>query len=325
MFFKKTLSALALASFASQAVLGAYIPKLASRDRSNEPRELGCGSDRITDELHTFLHQNYEAFKVKSAKAATAEIAEKPKEVYRVPIYFHIFTNTTGYGSMTMHNVTGQVNALNKAFEPAGIQFDYKEAYVVEDNKLCIGGIDDVTQYRLGGDDYRSLNIYIQQLDGLAGEASYPEPKNITDSIVKRDGVRIASEAFFGGPLRPRGTTVVHEVGHWFSLAHTFQDGCDADGDKIDDTPAHLAPTGDDRTTCPAVGPDTCPGSPGRDPIKNFMNYSSDECRDEFTPGQLNAMRAAWEKLRSTRKGSGKQIPGVFTKRSELRQRRRLV
>jgi len=322
MFFTQALSTLALASTA----LGAYIPQLATRNHNHETRDLGCGSDTITAELHDFLHKNYVEFKAKEAKAASAElVVPEKREVYRVPIYFHVFTNSTGYGSMNMYNITGQVDALNKAFAPADIQFDYRESWVVQDDKLCKGTMDDVTQYRLGGDDYRTLNIYIQQLDGLAGEASYPEASNVTETIIKRDGVRIASEAFFGGPLRPRGTTVIHEVGHWFSLAHTFQDGCDADGDKIDDTPAHLAPTGEDRTTCPAIGPDTCPGAPGRDPIKNYMNYSSDECRDEFTPGQYSAMRAAYEKLRSTKPGAGKQLPGVFTKRSQLGQRRRLL
>lgn len=70
------------------------------------------------------------------------------------------------------------------------------------------------------------------------------------------------------------GKTAVHEVGHWFGLLHTFQDQTCAStdrGDYIDDTPQEATPT----DGCP-VGKDSCPGSPGVDPIGNYMDYSSD-------------------------------------------------
>lgn len=71
------------------------------------------------------------------------------------------------------------------------------------------------------------------------------------------------------------GKTVVHEVGHWFGLLHTFQDNTCMPGDSgdyCDDTPQESQAT----SGCPA-GKDSCPTIEGLDPINNYMDYSTDE------------------------------------------------
>jgi hypothetical protein len=66
---------------------------------------------------------------------------------------------------------------------------------------------------------------------------------------------------------------------------HTFDGGCNAKGDYIDDTPPMRVPT----SGCP-LGKDTCP-EPGLDPIHNYMDYSYDSCYFEFTAGQTQYMQ----------------------------------
>jgi hypothetical protein len=88
---------------------------------------------------------------------------------------------------------------------------------------------------------------------------------------LKSDGCAISYNTRPGSASKyyNEGKTAVHEAGHWLGLSHTFEGGCTGPGDYIADTPAQAHMT----MTCDETQ-DTCPLSPGLDPIHNYMGYS---------------------------------------------------
>ena len=153
---------------------------------------------------------------------------------------------------------------------------------------------------------YGALNIFYQS-DQIryGGFASFPrviDPLN--PAGYRDDGVIAVSDtmpgASPGGPLNG-GKTTVHEVGHWLDLYHVFEaihgDPCVIDGDFVPDTPFQ-------RDFVPNFGcpPDntvrSCPLETRFDSIHNYMEYSSDTCRTEFTRDQITRMNASYNRYR---------------------------
>jgi hypothetical protein len=118
---------------------------------------------------------------------------------------------------------------------------------------------------------------------GYLGEAQFPWAAD------KVQYVQVRLEDFDASPA------MVHELGHYVGLFHTFAGDCSGDqGDWVEDTAV-----GTDASNNCLTPKDSCPGAAGRDEVKNFMNYGSKwECGMSFSLGQAERARRAMEQYR---------------------------
>ena len=216
-----------------------------------------------------------------------------------VDVYFHVISNGS-VGNLTTQQINDQIRVLNKTYAGqeggAYTGFSFRLAEVTRTDNANWYAARPGAEYQFKkalkrGDD-TDLNIYTTSGYLYLGWAYYPQITDSNQSYL--DGVVLdwrtvpgASDAYAGA--YDQGETLTHELGHWFNLAHTFNNGCAEPGDFVDDTPAQATPT----NGCP-VGQDSCPTLPGLDPIHNYMDYSFDSCYTGFTQGQTQRMRDAW-------------------------------
>ncbi|MBO9663946.1 zinc metalloprotease [Dokdonella sp.] len=220
-----------------------------------------------------------------------------PNAPLDVDLVLHSLSGPALEGDLLEQTIQRQMEVLNAAFGIAGIRFRLAEVRRYPDSAYfdaCFPTTEQGVQMKteLAVDPARVVNVYACRLllPYVAGYGSLPNEFPEDDA---RHGVVLDYGAFPGGaPPLDLGHTLVHEMGHYFGLLHTFQGGCDGEGDFVADTPAEAEPA----YGC-QVGRNTCPQA-GVDPVTNFMDYSDDACTDHFTAGQRSRMRSLLAELR---------------------------
>lgn len=212
-------------------------------------------------------------------------------DVVTIPVAFHVIRYDNGItADVPNAQLTDQLTVLNDSFAPYGYQFSLHSIERINNTAWSTAGVDSTEEAEMKSalaiTPSCVFNVYTGNLGGgLLGWATFPDmyPE---DHFMH--GVVILHTSLPGGSAFPfnLGDTLAHEAGHYLGLYHTFQGGCAAPGDMVNDTPFEASPA----SGCP-VGRDSC-ASAGQDPIFNFMDYSDDACMNEFSPGQGTRMDA---------------------------------
>jgi hypothetical protein len=226
-----------------------------------------------------------------------------------VPTHVHVITAPSGAVRVTRGQIRKQIRVLNRAYggrtsgAAARTPFSFELAsldrtvnrdwYFWHLTRKGESPTAIAAKKALHQGGWGDLNIYIARLDdGLLGYSEFPWRTKLA-----LDGLVLSNQTLPGGAYTGynQGDTGTHEIGHWLGLFHTFQNGCEAPGDHVADTP--YQDDGENIFFC-NESDDTCP-QPGTDPVHNFMSYGDDPCLDRFTRGQAHRMTATWTAYRS--------------------------
>lgn len=216
-----------------------------------------------------------------------------------IDVYFHVINKGTGPadGNVSDTMIANQIAAFNTAFASHGWSFQLVSTDRTTNATWYTMGMGSAAEaqaknaLRQGGP--KALNVYAAGIgDGMLGWATFPwayadDPKD--------DGIVLLNATMPGGTATPYnlGATAVHQVGHWMGLLHTFQGSCHGDGDYVADTPAEDGPA-----YGYPIGRDSCTHEPGLDPITNFMDFTDDAAKTEFTFNQRGRMFQCWDLFR---------------------------
>lgn len=220
-----------------------------------------------------------------------------------IDVHWHVLQDSAGNGGLARKQVDDSIDVLNAAFSSSSFVFTLKAVdyesntawFNMQRDPLPAGGTtspERAAKRKLGIKDKSILNIYSGQPAGKnAAWATYAFD---VARDLEMDGVVIHSKVLNGGSHKywNLGISLAHEVGHWLGLLHTFENGCSPNGDEVNDTPYQRVST----TGCPMPS-DSC--NTGKlDPVHNYMDYSDDTCRYEFTNMQSASMNAMWQQHR---------------------------
>ncbi len=218
-----------------------------------------------------------------------------------IPIVAHVVRKTNETGGISKTAIKNAISTANAFYSTINMELEICEFRYIDDDGIfyhtfntdsdSIGNSDasynvlDVTSRNVS----RKINIYFAA-NSSTSWTWRPGSNDKKQHIMMKNSHAI------------NGTTLSHEIGHWFDLVHTHYgldelvDGsnCDTQGDFVCDTPADPNLSGNTDSSCNYTGGSSIVDANGDtynpDPT-NLLSYAG-SCRNRFTSGQCYRMQS---------------------------------
>ncbi|WP_353779520.1 T9SS type A sorting domain-containing protein [Winogradskyella sp. 3972H.M.0a.05] len=272
----------------------------------NAQEHANCGTEFSSEAQAYYESIKSDIERVEQEFLANQAFQRNSSAVISVPIKAHIIRTSAGFGGLSVTALNDAIANMNNYYANANLSF-----------YLCdgINYIDDDNYYNYETDDEGAMTA----THGVSGLINI----YFTNSVVSSSsGNGLCGYAYFpGGPdtilmdnsCATNGSTLPHEMGHFFALQHThgpsnsqltdeLVDGsnCATAGDFICDTPADPQLSYSNVTAaCNYIGTvfDANNQLFAPDPT-NIMSYSRKVCRTYFSPQQYARIYATYQVAR---------------------------
>lgn len=218
-----------------------------------------------------------------------------------IAVKIHIVRKTDGTGGLTQTQLNDAFNTLNGFYSNANMEFFICDGinYINDDNYYDFEASEE-SNLTSANSVSNMINIYfVNSAKSSSGNnvCGYAYLPSGNDTVIMVNSCAL------------NGSTLPHEIGHYFNLLHThggssneLVDGsnCGTEGDLICDTPADPNLSGKVNSSCNYTGSETDANGDTYNPAtQNVMSYSRKSCRLEFSPQQYARIYASFQVDRS--------------------------
>lgn len=250
---------------------------------SGKAQNAGCPTQLSAEQL-TWLRQFQQNIDKEGLPSFTG--------VNYLPVKVHIVGNDEGQGYYSIQSLLRAFCDLNQDFQPSGMQF-YLSGPInyIDDNELYAGNSDAIWFRAEDYKEERSVNVFFHGAGMQWCGVYFPG----VDVVFVKNSCQGSN-----------ATTFTHELGHFFSLPHTFSGweggGDPGDWERLDGANCRTAGDGFCDTKADYVSQRWgCPlpwnlrdktGATFKPDSSIYMSYSSDNCQSRFSAEQMAAMNA---------------------------------